>query len=231
MQFQGRKNDLFFRKLTFNLNYDPTYSFFNKNTTDLYMKGCFFDLYGNHYTTEVVKGEVISNLPHYNSDQDGWSIFTDADHPMNLNKFQINHECKDNFLDLSNAIYNLPCNLEKSISTFDLEESSSFFMDFTLLKGDVTVHYKRMSDGEKKIATLLRSLCEKLTFTKPRICLIDNIEMHIYFKRHPLLVSKLIDIFPDVQFITTSHSQTLIDYVRNNIGKDSLVDLEVRKLI
>ena len=230
MQFTGRKNDLFFRKLTFDTNYDPTYYKLRKEKNKLFISGEFIDSEtGEIYKTEVLDGVVTSNLPHYNSDQDGWTIFSDSDHPINMNKFQINEECADNFLSLACSIYNLPCKLDKNVSTFDMDTSASYFLDFTLQKNDVTVHYKRMSDGEKKIATLLRALCDKLHFTKPRICLIDNIEMHIYFKRHPLLVEKLISVFPDTQFIVTSHSQTLIDYVGSSLGHESLVDIEYIK--
>jgi len=229
-QFFGRNNDLFFRKLTFNTNYDPTYFKYNKTKNKLKMIGTFFSTDENkYYKTEVDDSVVSTDLPHYNSDQDGWCIFTDADHPINMGKFQINSECSDKFLELANATYNLPCKLDKFISTFDMETEVSFFLDFTIQKNDVTVHYKRMSDGEKKIATLLRSLCDKITFTNPKICLIDNIEMHIYFKRHPILVDKLVSVFPNVQFITTSHSQTLISHVNSNYGNGSLVDLEIEK--
>lgn len=228
MQFYGRKNDLFFRKLIYNTNYDPTYFSFSKNNNKLFMRAEFTD-FENNYITEVNNNEVISTLPPYNSDQDGWSIFIDSDNPLNMNKFQLNSECTDKFLLLAQSIYNLPCSVEKSISTFDMDSVANYHMDFVLQKNEVTVHYKRMSDGEKKICTLLRTLCEKIEFTKPRICLLDNIEMHIYFKRHPVLIDKLIEIFPNVQFITTSHSQTLIDHVEKKLGKESLVDLEVRK--
>jgi len=229
-QFFGRNNDLFFRKLTFDTNYDPTYYKYSKTKNKLKMVGTFFSSEdGKIYKTEVNDSVVSTELPHYNSDQDGWCIFTDADHPINMGKFQINSDCSEKFIELANSTYNLPCKLDKFVSTFDMDTEVSFFLDFTIQKNDVTVHYKRMSDGEKKIATLLRSLCDKITFTNPKICLIDNIEMHIYFKRHPILVDKLISVFPNIQFITTSHSQTLISHVGSVCGSDSLVDLEKEK--
>ena len=57
MQFTGRKNDLFFRKLTFDTNYDPTYYKLRKEKNKLFISGEFIDSEtGEIYKTEVMDG-------------------------------------------------------------------------------------------------------------------------------------------------------------------------------
>jgi predicted ATP-binding protein involved in virulence len=226
-QFFGRENDLYFRKMVYHEDYDPTYSGFMKSTRELKLSGTFVDSDGKEYNILLdSNGIVSSDLPRYNSDQEGWSVFTDADHPMNMNKFQLRKEASGKFLEIASYIYGLPLTLLKEITTYDFNDSATFYQDLIIQKNEVKVHFKRMSDGEKKIATLLRHICNESVMNPSSIYLIDNAEMHIYFKRHPGLVKRLISVFPDKQFITTSHSATFIEAVEKNVGLQGLVDLE-----
>lgn len=226
-QFYGRENDLYFRKMIFHEDYDPTYSGFVNSTREIKLIGTFINKDNKEYKVELDKnGLVHSDLPRYNSDQEGWSVFTDADHPMNMNKFQLRKEAANKFLEIASYVYGLPITLSKEITTFDLNDSASFYQDLIIQKKEVKVHFKRMSDGEKKIATLLRHICNESFMNSSNIYLIDNAEMHIYFKRHPGLVKRLISVFPDKQFITTSHSATFINAVNTYVGKEGLIDLE-----
>lgn len=226
-QFYGRENDLYFRKMIFHEDYDPTYSGFVNSTREIKLIGTFINKENKEYKVELDKnGLVHSDLPRYNSDQEGWSVFTDADHPMNMNKFQLRKEAANKFLEIASYVYGLPITLSKEITTFDLNDSASFYQDLIIQKKEVKVHFKRMSDGEKKIATLLRHICNESFMNSSNIYLIDNAEMHIYFKRHPGLVKRLISVFPDKQFITTSHSATFINAVNTYVGKEGLIDLE-----
>ena len=54
------------------------------------------------------------------------------------------------------------------------------------------------------------------------ILLIDNIEMHIYFKRHMKLIEKLEEHFPDRQIIATTHSPV----ITSEMDEKYLCDLE-----
>ena len=103
-----------------------------------------------------------------------------------------------------------------------MDENINLFTDFVITKyGNTLVHYKSFSDGEKKIATLLSGM-----FRKSRhginILLVDNLEMHIYFKRHMTLLSKIEEVFPDTQIIATTHSPVIV----NEMDKKYLCDLE-----
>lgn len=105
----------------------------------------------------------------------------------------------------------------------------AFYQDFIIQKGEVKVHYKSMSAGEKKIATLLRNLCDPNVIDKSNIVLVDNIEMHVYFKRHVKMLEKILEKFPNKQFIVTTHSSIMIDHVKNKFGDSCLFDIPIIK--
>ena len=66
-----------------------------------------------------------------------------------------------------------------------------------------------MSAGEKKVSTLLRSLCDPSYMDHLDVVLIDSIENEIYFERHPLLINKLLEVFPTKQFLAVTHSSDI----------------------
>jgi predicted ATP-binding protein involved in virulence len=149
----------------------------------------------------------------------------DADHPNNMYKFQLHSKMKDVFLDFAEAVYGMKCHLNSDVSNlgdesnmegvFTKEETESFdiedfYTDFVIEKYGTKVHFKRMSDGEKKIATLLRDLCNPLYMRDNDIILIDNVCMHIYKDRHATLINKMKEHFPDKQFFLTTHSPVLV---------------------
>ena len=69
-----------------------------------------------------------------------------------------------------------------------------------------------MSDGEKKIATLLRDLCNPIYIDDIDIILIDNAEQHIYKDRHYMLYDQLLEKFPTKQILMTTHSAVLVGF-------------------
>jgi predicted ATP-binding protein involved in virulence len=230
-QFFGRENDMFFRKLTFQKNYDPTAEGYVAPENNLLIKAEYVDIDGKTRSSTLdSKGMVESCLKRYNSDQEGWSLYCDVDHPINMNKFQLYTKNKDLFINLAKDIYEFDVELDKKVESEWVDKTTreviQFYQNFILNKKDAKIHFRRMSDGEKKIATLLRFLCDEIVFNPSKIILIDNIEMHIYFKRHAMLVDKLTKLFPDRQFIVTTHSQTLIEHVSNKFGDHCLYDLE-----
>jgi len=174
-------------------------------------------------TTGLKKNELsqgMSTCFHY---------FIDADHPINTMKFQL-HECMDDrFIELAEAIYGYKCKVGKKVEGKDLNtgEKDLFYIDCVLEKpwGD-KVHFKRMSDGEKKIATLIRHLCDPTYMKEFDVILIDNIAMHIYWKRHKSMIDKLLEVFPKKQFIVTTHSGIL----SNILPKEYMYDLEKYKM-
>lgn len=159
-------------------------------------------------------------------------LFVDADNMMNMNKFQVPESRIDKFINLAESVYGYKCGVGARVMSGSGDKEMGFYSDLILEKGQgkTKVHFKRMSAGEKKIATMLRTLCNPNEIDEPNIILIDNIEMHIYMKRHGRLVEKLIEHFPDKQFIVTTHSGTLIQHVmERNADKNEpswLFDIE-----
>jgi len=153
------------------------------------------------------------------------STFIDADKPNNMFSFQIYAEDREKFLDIAKVVYGFECELPKEsmVSEFDPQAGKRvvFYNDFVITKyGRDTVHYKSFSDGEKKIATLLSTMFKK--FRDADILLVDNIEMHIYFKRHMALLKKIEELFPNTQIIATTHSSIIV----GQMDQKYLVDLE-----
>ncbi|MFW6172498.1 MAG: hypothetical protein ACOC5T_02020, partial [Elusimicrobiota bacterium] len=160
----------------------------------------------------------------------------DADHPSNMYKFQLHSEMKDVFLELAQAVYGMNCHMGSDFA--DLQDGDeSFYTDFIIEKYGTMVHFKRMSDGERKIATLLRDLCNPIYMNLNDIILIDNICMHIYKDRHATLIEKIVELFPDKQFFITTHSPVLVGMKDVELGItidpylkcSSLYDLETYK--
>jgi predicted ATP-binding protein involved in virulence len=168
----------------------------------------------------------------------GYMCYVDADHPMANQKFQLDPKYSDRFLKLARNIYQFECEFNekgtelKSMIEEDKvkqglkSEVDDFYTDFVIHKYGDSVHFKRMSAGERKIATLLSCVCNPLLIDGREIIGIDNVELHIYWERHPLLVDCLLSQFPEKQFLCTTHSGTLINYVKCKLGEQSLYDID-----
>ena len=223
---------MFFRKMTYHPDYQPGLEGFDKSTTEMKMLGIFETDEGdkeveikNDWTLEgsgLTKDEVGNTSP--------LSFYLDADNPMNMQKFQLNAKYKEQFLDFAKAVYGFECripddktNIAKELNP-ETGEWTTFYLDFVITKfGNTKVHFKRMSAGEKKIATMLRTLFNRVFDNKDLgIILIDNVELHVYFRRHMTLIKKLEEYFPDRQFIATTHSPIII----NEMDSKYLLDLE-----
>ena len=223
-QYENKDSSLSFRRLTYSTNYDPSYTELqyeyakeegNDDIPDskkMRLTGVF-ELDGEERTVILTSdGVEVNELPR---NHNGHSYYIDADNPMNMRRFQLeNNDYADLFLELAEVVYNFPCYFDKSIKVEDDEGNEiEMITDFVIEKWGTHVHYKSMSDGEKKIAGLLRKLCNEEYMQAHDMIEIDNSVMHIYFKRHKRLVDLLIEKFPNKQFLMTTHSGILINHV------------------
>jgi len=233
-QHQSRPDTtMFFRKLTYHPDYIPNYDGFTNHKNDLKIEGLFLvdgeekrvviENTGNKETT----GVSINELP---EDSYSASFFVDADNPVNYQKFQIIARYREQFLNFANEVYGFKCSLSEDpltiVEEYDPQvgEHVDFITDFVIEKFNNTkVHFKRFSAGEKKIATMLNTLFNFVYSSKENhILLIDNIDCHIYWKRHMKLLEMLSKHFPDRQIIATTHSPVII----NEMEDKYLYDLE-----
>jgi predicted ATP-dependent endonuclease of OLD family len=162
-----------------------------------------------------------------------------TDNDLGMNQFQIHASQIENFEKIVSQITRFPVEAIKPAGMTPQEQE--FSTDFVLIKKDHRVHFKRMSAGEKKIcksfSTLLNMMHSLAEPTKgdlampgwPRILLIDNVELHVYYDRHVALIDCLKSVFSQQQIFTTTHSGTLITrYLdgENDQENEMMIDLE-----
>jgi AAA15 family ATPase/GTPase len=224
-RFQEMKPDLLFRKLVYHPDYCSGLEYreakgFSRDIDKHQMRveGTFLTNDGDKEVILDNKGVVLNELPDIGIE---YANFIDPDSPMNLNKFQIHSNKRDLFLDMAKEIYGFDCELDNLLNSFGDEVSLDggkvdtkelFYTDFIIHKFGTKVHFRSMSGGEKKLAILLKSLCDNEEMNNIDIILIDNLEKEIYMKRHPLVVKKLLEKFPDKQFIVTTHSPIIVGW-------------------
>jgi predicted ATP-binding protein involved in virulence len=165
--------------------------------------------------------------------------FLKTDSDLSLNKFQLHISQKEKFEKVVSLITRFPvvC-LEPSGFT---AEEQSYCTDVVIEKKGRKIHFKRMSAGEKKIcksfSDVLNNMRSMENPTKgeismpgwPRILLIDNVEMHVYYDRHVQLIECLKDVFSRQQIFATTHSGILIPRFlngENDKDEELMIDLE-----
>jgi len=241
MAFTKKKNILTFRKLKYHHDYISGTETMYEDVNDLKMEGIFLvdgeekrviledNIKGVIFAGRQVNeenGEISGVRLNELEFKDQGAIFIDADCRNMMTKFQIIKELQEQFCDFSRSVYGLNCYCPKGAE--DIDRGIIYKTDFVIEKKNGTkVHYKRFSDGEKKIATLISSLFKRAYKDSPdrenkEILIIDNIEMHIYWKRHMDLIKKMEEYFPEKQIIATTHSPIII----KEMDKKYLIDME-----
>lgn len=233
------ENVIFFRRLTYHPDYRPGYEKFLKSDYNLYMEA-IFDIHGKD------RKVVLQN----NWDEDSTGVLTNempegiisvsfnpkADSPMSVYSFQLNSKYEKEFIDFAEAVYGFKVELPKDSLVEEYcsenQEYMNFYTNFILYKyrGD-KIHYKNFSDGEKKIATLIATLFNRIydrEGNENSILLIDNICMHIYYIRHMYMIEKMDYFFPNNQIIATTHSPIVIEGGKGikGMSKKYLFDME-----
>jgi len=81
----------------------------------------------------------------------------------------------------------------------------------------------QLSDGEKCLIAMISDLARRLAIANPKrdnplegegIVLIDEIELHLHPKWQRMIVPKLLEVFPNCQFIISTHSPNVITHVK-----------------
>ena len=165
--------------------------------------------------------------------------FITSDSDLSMSKFQLRKEQSKTFEGITSSIMRYPteCIAPSGIVPIDRD----YCTDFIIHKGQHKIHYKRMSAGERKISKSFSQLLnlvyelghpdpgEPVMEGWPRLLLIDNIEMHIYYDRHVDMVECMKQHFNDQQIFATTHSGILIERFRrneNNKDNELMIDLE-----
>ncbi len=208
-----------FRKLIYHPNYNPSYQGFIQMTHEMVIQGVFdTDKGQKKVRLTSSKGVQINELP---KPLGNWVTFVDADNPLNMNKFQLNTKAAKKFLAIAQVVYGFKVELGQPVSALNQKQlvqdmqqavdgNDMFHTNVMIYKYGDIVHYKNMSAGQKKISCLLRQICTADIQSESFVYQIDNVQLHIYKDRHIPMIKKLLQQFPDKQFITTTHSPILV---------------------
>jgi intein/homing endonuclease len=167
--------------------------------------------------------------------------FITADNDLSMNKFQLHYSQMESYEQIISEImrYKADCVVPSGITPLD----NGYCTDFVITKRDHRIHFKRMSAGERKICksfsdllNLMRDLsCPEPGDIKmdgwPRLLLLDNVEMHVYYDRHITLIECLKRVFKKQQIFATTHSGVLIQRFlkeENDRENELWIDLEQR---
>ncbi|AFY80821.1 AAA family ATPase [Oscillatoria acuminata] len=111
------------------------------------------------------------------------------------------------------------CNNVRAIPASNTYKKPTLLLD----KNGVTLNINQLSDGERGIIALILDLVQRLLQANPdlenplkdgkAIVLIDELDLHLHPLWQRLVVHKLTEIFPNCQFIATTHSPQMIGEV------------------
>ena len=90
-------------------------------------------------------------------------------------------------------------------------------------KGKSLLRYSQMSAGEKTMIALVADLARQITIANPNatkplevgtgVVLIDEIDLHLHPKWQSRVVVILRELFPNIQFVITTHSPLILNHI------------------
>lgn len=109
--------------------------------------------------------------------------------------------------------------IEKFTKFTDLRIRRKPKLRMTVLKGGVEFNVLQLSDGEKCLLALVGDLARRLSLLNTAlanplegvgIVLIDEIDLHLHPKWQRAVVASLEEVFPNCQFVITTHSPQVV---------------------
>lgn len=104
----------------------------------------------------------------------------------------------------------------------------------TIIKDAITLEMEQLSDGEKCTMALIGDLARRLALANSKllnpllgegIVLIDEIELHMHPTWQRKIIPTLRDIFPNIQFIITTHSPQVLGELDESVNVFSINQL------
>lgn len=122
---------------------------------------------------------------------------------------------------------------EDETLTLGFEQDKTY--TFKITKGGQTFGFNEMSDGFKAVINIIADLIIRMqddknvsnAYHKEGIVLIDEIETHLHLELQKMVLPFLTKLFPNIQFIVTTHSP----FVLNSIPNAVAYDLERQELL
>lgn len=115
---------------------------------------------------------------------------------------------------------------EDETLTLGFEQDKTY--TFKITKGGQTFGFNEMSDGFKAVLNIVADLILRMqdggvlssAYQKEGIVLIDEIETHLHLELQKMVLPFLTRLFPNIQFIVTTHSPFVLNSIPNAVAYD-----------
>jgi predicted ATP-binding protein involved in virulence len=145
--------------------------------------------------------------------------------------FEISQVIKKNIKRLEQALLDNGKELKivtKTIEQFTVEYSNLRVTrtptpHMLLEKNGETLNLNQLSDGEKNMIAMVGDIARRLSMANPNldnpldgegIVMIDEIDLHLHPSWQRLIITRLVEIFPNCQFIVTTHSPQILSHIK-----------------
>jgi predicted ATP-binding protein involved in virulence len=107
---------------------------------------------------------------------------------------------------------------------------------FTVTKDNQKQSIEQLSDGYKTMLGLVIDLSSRFAMANPHldnpleaeaIVMIDEIDLHLHPSWQKRVLQDLVTLFPNTQFIVTTHSPYIVESLNNNLKKSKIKDFEI----
>jgi len=121
------------------------------------------------------------------------------------------------------AIYNILSDDNNQFNQLSINWLNDPNGEMIIYKGETPLNINQLSSGEKMLMALVADLACRLVIANPHrenplmgygIVLIDEIDLHLHPRRQRLVIPQLQQIFPNCQFIVTTHSPQILSHVQ-----------------
>lgn len=116
---------------------------------------------------------------------------------------------------------------------------------FAVKKDGEILDIMQLSDGYKTLLSLVIDLASRMALANPdlrdplkspAIVMIDEIDLHLHPEWQRRVIGDLLKVFPDTQFILTTHSPVILESLNNHIQRFHISEVpvhdpEIRKII
>lgn len=182
-----------------------------------------FEHDGNSFTVRInEKGYEVNEF----IEQDWWwpGIFYFAKFDTEMSSFQLKESLwprfKEHFEGITGYRVEPEVYTESDLAELGLE--SELVVGFWMDKGPRgRIHCRATSAGEKKVAKALSQIVN--LDRPPHIALVDNLELHVHYKRHLRMFEEVKKLFQGMQVISTTHSTVIMDQYE---PRSHIIDIE-----
>nr|WP_291323196.1 AAA family ATPase [Desulfonatronospira sp.] len=110
---------------------------------------------------------------------------------------------------------------------------------FIVKKDGQSLALEQLSDGYKTMIGLVIDLCARYTMANPHLSdplesegmvIIDEVDLHLHPTWQQRVVADLVKIFPNTQFILTTHSPFVLESLNNHLKREKIKDLEIQQV-